>query len=378
MGLLSAACKAALKRPASAQKGGTNKKPAGKKTSRDARNDQTDDDQPLVAVASKKEEEEEETKKLTPQQRHCWKKAMLIAPGMPGSVPQTVVAEYEKCKKPSERALLINTFVSKTAEYKTNIQFDEAHLQKFKKVFVDVKSSRKGFGKTWTQLRSELGCGNLTAGEEAIKDGLQRGDIIEKKNLYYMAVHEFEEVHGESHGQRLSGSSAKKQGIEFGNMAKELKVHDWAQFALLNQRQQALPANHDEQVTQPPSEEALAHLNTALEKASHLSKNLRNISQQLSMWAARNPEHGDMIPEQVESAMDKLENLETEHLPALQDMVTRKLFQTSDKQIKTALQKFATPFADLERTLASVQALLRTTKVKKERLVNKGQQKKER
>ena len=86
------------------------------------------------------------------------------------------------------------------------------------------------------------------------------------------------------------------------------------------------------------------------------------------MWAARNPDQQrDMIPEQIESAMDKLEKLECEHLPALQDMVTRKLFMTSVKQIKTTLQEFATPSTDLERTLASMQALLRATEVKKDR-----------
>ena len=47
-----------------------------------------------------------------------------------------------------------------------------------------LRSDLKGV--TWTELRSDLGKGNLAAGETAINEGLNRGDIVQKQGLYFM------------------------------------------------------------------------------------------------------------------------------------------------------------------------------------------------
>ena len=147
-------------------------------------NDVTSDDDPLVKEEPSDDELAFDASTITPQQRHVWQKAVKVPTGMPGGVPEEVMAEYNRAQGPKQRAMVVNAFVGKEVGYGSQINFSATQVERFVSSFTMRSDTVKVLGQTFTDLRSELGHGNLAAGEQAITEGLASGDIVLKNGLY--------------------------------------------------------------------------------------------------------------------------------------------------------------------------------------------------
>ena len=133
----------------------------------------TDDEAPLV----KEEPDLVDSSAISPQQRHVWKKALCIPHGLPGSLPHDVKQQWGMAVKPKDRNIIVNTFLSTETAYKDELKWEEGTMQKFRTVYKEKLDVQRGIGKTYTELRSDLGRGNLSEGQKAIEEGLECGDI---------------------------------------------------------------------------------------------------------------------------------------------------------------------------------------------------------
>ena len=98
--------------------------------------------------------------------RHLWQKAMR-APAMdPTSVPADIREAFEAAKHPKARAAIINRFVSKDLGYGDQVAWKPAKLSKFRSYIEEKQNTQQAKGVTWTEMRSDLGKGNLSAGEQ--------------------------------------------------------------------------------------------------------------------------------------------------------------------------------------------------------------------
>ena len=64
---------------------------------------------------------------------------------------------------------------------------------------------------------------------------------------------------------------------DFDEVAQQLASHDWAQFAILDVRQSEIAPGHSEQASVPPSDEAIEHLNCAIDKAQKIGREVRKV-----------------------------------------------------------------------------------------------------
>ena len=147
-----------------------------------------------------------------------------------------------------------------------------------------------------------------------IKEGLDNGDIIQDGRVYYTAEEHKAKMSQKTEKCSHSAVAAEGHGKSlefFQDMADKLMGHDWAAWALLNTRVAALPPSHDEDRSTPPSEEALAHLNTSIERAQKLGRDIRTAAQSVSRDNASKG-HGSSGTSSslVNSTLNKLDAME--------------------------------------------------------------------
>lgn len=212
---------------------------------------------------------------ITPQQRHVWKKALSLPEGVTGSVPAEVRESYQQASTPKLRNAVVNAFTDKSCSYGDKIKFSNATVMKFRKQFHVKTEKQTAQGLSYTALRSDLGHGDLKAGAQAIDEGLETGDIVKHNGLYYMKSHMMEEARSSESSSVVKATAKNVQNEDFDQLADALEGHSWAQFALMGERMRALPSTHKEAVTKPPSAEAMEHLETAVEKATRVCRDVR-------------------------------------------------------------------------------------------------------
>ena len=170
-------------------------------------------------------------------------------------------------------------------------------------------------------------------------------------------------------------------GAEFDGLATELASQNWANFALLGTRMEALEDGHSEEQTKPPSKEAQAHLDTAVARCSKLCSDVRSACQGLSsaVQSARGSGQsvGSTMTNQISEGLDKCDNMETAVITKLNSLRCRALFSATDMTIKAELRKVGEPFADLERALTSLKALNNKTKTEMKEKEVKEEKKKD-
>ena len=131
-----------------------------------------------------------------------------------------------------------------------------------------------------------------------------------------------------------------------------------------------MKAGHDEGISQPPSEEALQHLETGIDRATKLVSTVRKQACQLTKDITEAAQHGislgSSIHDSVSNALDHVEVVEKNHLPGLQNMLTRTMLKTTDASVKTALAEMTRPICDLENTNVSLAALIRQQRQKEQ------------
>ena len=314
------------------------------------------------------EDDSHDTKlKITPEQRHVWNKALKAPENDPKAIPPVVLAEWQKATTPQMRANIIMTFCPPDVRYKDVAVFNSSHMNKFYEKVFAKSESKLGVGRTWIELRSFLAVGTLASGETAIEEGMQSGDIQKKKGLYYLVQHHLAECTTETHGEEVKGRLNEIPTDLRKKLTQWAPSHDWSAFALLDKRLLALTdADFDETVAKPPSEEAVAHLTSACERAQKLGREIRQLAQSLTRHASSLAK-GNSVETQVTNAMDKLESLEL-MLPELQVLQTRRLMTTTDDTIKRALAKIAPEYEDCEAMANALKAVKKSLdpKVKKE------------
>ena len=79
-----------------------------------------------------------DTKPMTPQQRHVFKRALELPPGIPGSAPADVREAWGQANHPKARAAIVNACVPRDSKYSGQPKFDEATLLKIRQV-VELK-----------------------------------------------------------------------------------------------------------------------------------------------------------------------------------------------------------------------------------------------
>ena len=157
-------------------------------------------------------------------------------------------------------------------------------------------------------------------------------------------------------------ATAKNLQIEdVDQLADALGGHSWAQFALIGERLRTLPSAHKEKVTKPPSAEAMEHLETAVEKASSVCRDVRATILSLSklLNSGKVVRGASTIKTQIEQCMVKIGDMEKTMLPDMQSMMVLNSNEATDMMITHLLKNVAGPYEELERMQTSVVALLR-------------------
>ena len=140
-------------------------------------------------------------------------------------------------------------------------------------------------------------------------------------------------------------------------------------FAIENRRQGALDDGHDEKTSKPPSAEALEHLQCGIEKPATLCTEVRRAAQTASTESVAQQRagktHSHTVVTTAESALDKVDATEKNHLPKLNLMASRNILTSTDDAIKMQLKHLATPFQELEQQRVALHALLKMPKGEK-------------
>ena len=204
------------------------------------------------------------TASISPQQRHVWNNAQKIPQGQPGCIPEVFFDKFRQAAGPKQRAAIINKFVPRDCQYGELVQWKPAHIARFISGWNQKTDTTQLTAMSYTDIRAELGRGDLEAGARAVEEGLANGDIKKVGNEYMRRQRRVLLQQGErhEHKQRSSGKSS----ASWNQLADHLCSHQWAEFAICNTRQSELADGHSEMTSKPPSEEAMAHLNVASEK----------------------------------------------------------------------------------------------------------------
>ena len=284
------------------------------------------------------EDDKPDTTTITPQQRHVFKKCIDKLPGMPGAAPQEVQEAWQAAcaAGPKAKAAIVNSLIPRDATYSHAIDFDSRTLEVFTKKFSKKTKLNQARGRSYTQLKADLGHGEI--GAQAIKDGLAANDIQEKDGLYFMREELVAVLEGTSDSSRVKGTR-RVDAETWNDTVAELGAESWAQFAFNNKRQLAL-TNGESSKSKPPTQEAQLMLEEAYEK---IQKSIKGVRNHAMMIMRGSPSEGTQAT--IKLALDKCTVTEQHELAELSDMLCTQVKDMCDEDVKSLLRKVAKPYA---------------------------------
>ena len=204
-------------------------------------------------------------------------------------------------------------------------------------------------------LKAQLGGGNV--GELAVEDGVKRGDFVEKGGLFF--TREVTMIKEQSHRDETKVSAQQDQskkmqkGLGFDTLCSELAMEDWAQFALVGQRDMIMPSSHDES-DKPPSDEAQKRLAGGFERCTQVIGTIRKAC---SLMAKLSVSAATRIT--MTEGIGYCSDVENRFLTPLSSTLCTDVMAVSDDEIKKMLKSLAHPFAKLQQYESDVLALLK-------------------
>ena len=136
--------------------------------------------------------------------------------------------------------------------------------------------------------------------------------------------------------------------------------HYWDVFSIIDERNEPLEDGRDEQVSCPPSEEAMTHLDEAIKKAGKLIDDIRRTAGLLMKANVHGNSNATVIT-QVGLAMEKADAIDKQ-LSHLRTLGTTKLLSTTDAALKAALHLFAPLFLDGQKVQQGLFAMTKDPK----------------
>lgn len=288
--------------------------------------------------------------KLTPQQRHVWKKCY-------SQIPPEVRQAHADARTSGEVGAakhantIINSVVPKTAGYGDSIVIDSRVLERFRQVTKAKVNKKSAQGYTYTQI---IGPG-LLGSDQALQAGLQRGDvqvkIVGSRSFYYMDNECEMNVSTDTRGARVTAYSNSLEEELFDKimgMDASMVREEWLQIAT---DQQALTSASSSGIG--VDDNVMAHLQQACDACSKTIKAVKILFSQAG--SSKSPSMTALLAK----AKTCVEKLQFGSMKRMDDLCFADKAALTTSQIKEALVSTARELCELKAAEKEIKALMR-------------------